>query len=64
MTLQGDLPLSQGKALKSRVEANSFTKTGHLEDQILDLDPRTMALLGKRQQLRVSCRDPNKQRRS
>ena len=54
MALQGNLPLPQGKGLQRRVEANISTKTGHLEDQSLDIDARTMALLGKRQQLRVS----------
>ena len=58
MALQGNLPLPQGKGLQRRVEANISTKTGHLEDQSLDLDARTMALLGKRQQLRVSSWDP------
>ena len=58
MALQGNLPLPQGKSLQKRVEANISSKSGHLEDQSLDLDARTMALLGKRQQLRVSSWDP------
>ena len=58
MALQGNLPLPQGQALQRRVEANISTKTGHLEDQSLDIDARTMALLGKRQQLRVCSWDP------
>lgn len=54
MALQGSLPLPQGEALRRRVEANISTTTGNLEDQSLDIDARTMALLGKRQELRVS----------
>ena len=45
--------LPQGQALKRRVEASISKETGYLEDQDLDLDARTMAILGKRQQLRV-----------
>ena len=58
MAFQGNLPLPQGQALQRRVEANVSAKTGHLEDQSLDIDARTMALLGKRQQLRVSSWNP------
>lgn len=53
MALQEDLPLPQGQRLKDRVERNISKRTGHLEDQSLDLDARTMAVLGKRQQLKV-----------
>ena len=53
MVFQEDLSLPQGQGLKKRVEANISKRTGHLEDQSLDLDARTMAVLGKRQQLSV-----------
>lgn len=53
MAFQENLSLPQGEALQKRVEANTSSKTGHLEDQSLDLDARTMAILGKRQQLSV-----------
>ena len=53
MALQERLPLPQGQALKRRLETNISKGTGYLEDQSLDLDARTMAILGKRQQLRV-----------
>jgi len=53
MAFQEGLSLPQGQGLKKRVETNISKATGHLEDQSLDLDARTMAILGKRQQLRV-----------
>lgn len=53
MSFQADLPLPQGPGLKKRVEENVSQRTGNLEDQSLDLDARTMAILGKRQQLKV-----------
>ena len=53
MAFQQDLPLPQGQQMKKRVEINTSKGTGHLEDQNLDLDARTMAILGKRQQLKV-----------
>ena len=53
MTFQGPLPLPQGKQLHDRVLAKTSARTGQLEDQTLDLDARTMAMLGKRQRLSV-----------
>lgn len=53
MAFQDNLPLPQGQSLQERVEEKVSSKTGHLEDQSLDLDARTMAILGKRQQLSV-----------
>lgn len=53
MAFQEDLPLPQGQGLKRRVEMNVTKATGHLGDQSLDLDARTLAVLGKRQQLKV-----------
>ena len=53
MAFQGDLSLPQGQSPQKRVEAKISKRTGHLEDQSLDLDARTMAILGKRQQLSV-----------
>ena len=57
MALEGDIPLPQGPSLQRRVEANLSSKTGRLEDQSLDIDAKTMALLGKRQQLKVASCD-------
>ena len=54
MVFREDLSLPQGQRLQKRVEANISSQTGHLEDQTFDLDARTMAILGKRQQLSVS----------
>lgn len=51
--------ISQLQSLQNRVEAKVSDQTGNLEDQSLDVDARTMAVLGKRQQLsvrRVDCR--------
>ena len=64
MDLHQDLALPQGQGLQRRVEANISSTTGHLEDLSLDLDARTMAILGKRQQLSVghSNRDHGKSR--
>ena len=59
MAFRGDLPLPQGQGLKKRVEMNVSKETGHLEDQSLDLDARTMAILGKRQQLKVRPKHEN-----
>ena len=59
MNLRQDLPLPQGQQLQRRVEAKISDRSGRLEDESLDLDARTMAILGKRQQLSVS---PNDQR--
>lgn len=39
--------------MQRRVEAEISDTSGQLEDQSLDLDARTMAILGKRQQLSV-----------
>lgn len=54
MAFKEDLPVPQGQKLLRRVNAEISEKDGHLEDQSLDLDARTMAILGKRQQLSVS----------
>ena len=53
MAFREDLPSPQAQGLKKRVEMNVSKRSGHLEDQSLDLDARTMAILGKRQQLKV-----------
>jgi len=53
MVFQEDLSFPQGQGLKKRVEANISKRTSHLEDQSLDLDAKTMAVLRKRQQLSV-----------
>lgn len=58
MSAQDDQVFSQGRRLQDRVEREISDKTGHLEDQSLDLDARTMAILGKRQQLSVRSHDP------
>ena len=39
--------------LRARVLPHTSDKDGHLEDQTLDLDARTMQIMGKRQQLKV-----------
>lgn len=54
MKFSTSVPLPQGRGLQNRVEANISNTTGRLEDLNLDLDARTMAILGKRQELRVS----------
>ena len=41
----------EGRPLQSRVDNNTSNKSGNIEDQALDLDARTLALLGKRQRL-------------
>lgn len=53
MALKGAVDLPHGPALQRRVERKISTETGHLEYGSLEIDARTMALLGKRQQLRV-----------
>lgn len=53
MAFKEDLPVPQGEVLLRRVNAEISDKDGHLEDQSLDIDARTMAVLGKRQQLSV-----------
>ena len=53
MAFREDLPSPQAQGLKRRVEMNVSKRSGHLEDQSLDLDARIMAILGKRQQLKV-----------
>lgn len=53
MAFQEDLQLPQGQGLRKRVEMNVSKGNGRVEDQSLDLDARTLALLGKRQQLKV-----------
>ena len=57
MNFRHELPLPQGPQLQRRVEAKISDTDGHLEDESLDLDARTMAILGKRQQLSVSSID-------
>lgn len=39
--------------LRERVLPHTSDRDGHLEDQTLDLDARTMQIMGKRQELRV-----------
>lgn len=39
--------------LRERVLPHTSDRDGHLEDQDLDLDARTMQAMGKRQQLKV-----------
>lgn len=41
--------------LRERVLKHTSNRDGHLEDQTLDLDARTMQIMGKRQQLKVSA---------
>lgn len=53
MAFKEDLPIPQGRGLQRRVNNEISDETGHLEDPHLDLDARTMAILGKRQQLSV-----------
>ena len=45
----------QERELKARVLPRTSSKDGHPEDQALDLDARAMQIMGKRQQLKVSC---------
>lgn len=47
---------SQEMALRDRVIPKLSNATGHLEDRTLDLDARTLALLGKRQRLKVTSK--------
>ena len=53
MTNSWDEVLPQGVEMRDRLVAKTSTTTGHLEDQTLDLDARALALLGKKQRLRV-----------
>lgn len=53
MAYSDDIP-PQGLELRDRVSAKTSNITGHLEDQSLDLDARALALLGKRERLKVS----------
>ena len=46
-------PPPQGEGMPAHVNAKTSDRTGHLEDQNLDLDARTLAILGKRQRLSV-----------
>ncbi|KAL9122704.1 MAG: hypothetical protein Q9187_000742 [Circinaria calcarea] len=39
--------------LRERVLSNTSGEDGHLEEQTLDIDARTMQIMGKRQQLKV-----------
>lgn len=57
MSPQDDQSPSQEQHLRDRVEMQTSHRTGNLEDQSLDLDARTMAILGKKQQLSVSPHD-------
>ena len=54
MAFKENISVPQSQKLVRRVNADISDKDGHLEDQSLDLDARTMAILGKRQQLSVS----------
>ena len=53
MTYKDDEPL-QGTEMRDRVFAKLSSTSGHLENQKLDLDARNLALLGKRQRLKVA----------
>lgn len=53
MAIGDDVSAPQGQGLQRRVKNEISDQTGHLEDQNLDLDARTLAILGKRQQLSV-----------
>lgn len=64
MVFQEGLELPQGQGLHDRVNANISKSTGHLEDQTLDMDVRTMAILGKKQELRVRSPAPNRTRQA
>ena len=46
--------LPQNVEMRDRVNAKTSAKSGHLEDQTFDIDARTLALLGKKQRLRVN----------
>lgn len=59
MAFQGDHQLPHERNIHERVKAKVSNKTGHLEDQSLDLDARTLAILGKRQQLSVRMNNWN-----
>ena len=48
------MALPQENEIRDRVLAKTSARTGHLEDQTLDLDARSMAIMGKRQRLSVS----------
>ncbi|KAI4101081.1 MAG: hypothetical protein LQ339_005204 [Xanthoria mediterranea] len=53
MAFSEDVPIPQGRDLQRRVNNAISDETGHLEEPRLDLDARSMAILGKRQQLSV-----------
>ena len=53
MAFGDDVPVPQGLSFQRRVNNEISDQTGHIEDQNLDLDARTLAILGKRQQLSV-----------
>lgn len=44
----------QESDLRQRVLPHTSDRDGHLEEQTLDLDARTMQIMGKRQELKVS----------
>ena len=56
MDVGEDAPASQVRALQQRVKPKLSPRSGHLEDQSLELDARTLAVLGKREQLSVRRR--------
>ena len=53
MIPQHGIPIAQGAEMRDRTLSKTSATTGHLEDQSLDLDARTMAILGKKQRLNV-----------
>ena len=59
MAFSEDVPIPQGRDLQRRVNNAISDETGHLEEPRLDLDARSMAILGKRQQLSVR-REPQR----
>ena len=58
MAHQARNPLNypDNRPLEQHVENNTSNTTGNLENQDLDIDARTLALLGKRQRLNVCLR--------
>lgn len=54
MTPHRDMALPHKDEMCDCVFAKTSLRTGHLEDQTLNLDTRSMAIMGKRQRLSVS----------
>ena len=54
MESSGSEELPQAVEMRDRLISKESGRMKHIEDQTLDLDARTLALLGKRQRLRVN----------